>query len=352
MVIRSVAVMLDGPEGYGETTIPALRGGSSLEFSGTEAHGAGILRGQEGVSSLLHSASNRRNRRRISPDTGGNTRRRRDVLQNAGVGLVLLAHGDAVVRETLVRLTPSRGVTTIAVSNLAAAIQAAGHRPPAVLLCEPALLEAEPLPIGERLNERAGRPVRIIALTDVPTDGQRIAARRHGASFLLRPAGDFERLADLLVVHVSVAEKQEREEAAVEQQQVDGNGPTILCVDDSATMRQMIIRLLTPKGYRVYTSANASNALRFLSFHHVDLVISDLVMPHMDGFELKHEIDRTRSTPMPFVLVTSAVTAENLATALKLGSAGFLPKPVVPEALLETVAAVLADAKSRAGAGG
>lgn len=268
------------------------------------------------------------------------------------MGLVLLAHGDPQVRETLVRATPSRGFVTLAVSNLAAAIEAAGHRPPSVLLCDPALLEEEPAPITERLNERAGRNVRIIALTDAPTESQHIAARRHGASFLLRPPGDFERLADLLVVHVSVAEKEAAEEALVEQKQVEGTGPVILVVDDSAMMRQLLIHLLAPKGYRVYTSANASNALRFLSFHHVDLVISDLVMPHMDGFELKHEIDRTRSVPMPFVLVTSHVNPENLATALKIGSAGFLPKPIVPEALLETVAAVLADTKSRAGTGG
>ena len=233
-------------------------------------------------------------------------------------------------------------MTMIAVGSISAAIEAAGHKPPAVLLVEPVLLENEDSPIGERLDRRADRAVRIIALASDPTDLQRVAARRHGASFLLRPPGDFHRIADLLLVHMALGEASAEEPAALLEGR--GEGPVILVVDDSATARTLVARLLAARGYRVFMSINASNALRFLSMHEVDLVISDLTMPHMDGFELKHEIDRIRSKPIPFVMITAQVTSENLATALRLGSSGFLPKPILPEALYETVAAVLAEA--------
>ena len=70
-------------------------------------------------------------------------------------------------------------------------------------------------------------------------------------------------------------------------------------------------------------------------------VVSDLNMPHIDGLELKHEADRICGRPIPFVLVTASTDSQTISDALKVGSAGFVAKPVQPEKMLTAVAKVL-----------
>lgn len=124
-------------------------------------------------------------------------------------------------------------------------------------------------------------------------------------------------------------------------------GPVILVVEDDPTFRQFLRELLTQQGYRVHTAINASNALRLLKTGEpVDLVISDLNMPHMDGFELKHEIDQWLNRSMPFIVCTADPTEDKIHTAAQVGAAALVPKPIDDlDAFYAIVLDTLRDAK-------
>lgn len=124
-------------------------------------------------------------------------------------------------------------------------------------------------------------------------------------------------------------------------------GPSVLVVEDDPTFRAFLRESLTQQGYRVHTAINASNALRLLKTGEpIDLVISDLNMPHMDGFELKHEIDRWLNKAMPFIVCTADPTEDKIQTAAQVGAAALVPKPIEDlDAFFAIVLDTLRDAK-------
>lgn len=117
----------------------------------------------------------------------------------------------------------------------------------------------------------------------------------------------------------------------------------LLIVDDSATFRRVLESLFLAAGYQVQITIDAVNALKILKKNDppIDIVVSDLDMPHLDGLELKHEADRITGRSVPFVLVTANVTPETVQAAFQVGSASIVPKPVRPDKLLDVVATTL-----------
>ena len=67
---------------------------------------------------------------------------------------------------------------------------------------------------------------------------------------------------------------------------------TILVVDDSPTQAKLLEQVLKAHGYRVFVSKNGAEALEHILANHPDLVISDILMPEMDGFELCRQVRR------------------------------------------------------------
>lgn len=106
----------------------------------------------------------------------------------------------------------------------------------------------------------------------------------------------------------------------------------ILVVDDELSMREFISILLEREGYEVLTAADASTALERLSASSIDLVISDVQMPGLNGLELLARI-RTSSPDTAVLLVTAYSTAEQAVEAMKLGAYDYLAKPFKVEEL-------------------
>lgn len=129
-----------------------------------------------------------------------------------------------------------------------------------------------------------------------------------------------------------------------------GSGPTVLVVDDDPTFRTILCERLGAEGFRVYAAVNATNALKFLrSWPGIDVVISDLSMPHMDGFELKDELNRWSDVYLPFIVVTALAIGESEATrelgetARHLGAFALLAKPIDDwDRFVETVRSAIA----------
>lgn len=111
----------------------------------------------------------------------------------------------------------------------------------------------------------------------------------------------------------------------------------ILVVDDDDLARMGVQRVLSREGYAVMEAASAEQALERLRQQRFDLVITDLQMPGMDGFELLQAL-KQRGSQLPVVMLTGHGSMETVLQALRHGVNDFLTKPYQPEELLAIVA--------------
>ncbi len=125
------------------------------------------------------------------------------------------------------------------------------------------------------------------------------------------------------------------------------SGTRILVVDDEADGREMLTRMLQSWGAEVRAAGSAEEAIEALSGETPDLLISDIGMPRVDGYELMRRI-RAMQAPerrdVPAIALTAFARGEDAAKARRAGYGVHLPKPVDPSRLLSTIASVLAGA--------
>ena len=104
-----------------------------------------------------------------------------------------------------------------------------------------------------------------------------------------------------------------------------GGKPRILVVEDSATQAAALAELLERSGFETVIARRAERALEILDVEAVDLVLSDVVMPGMDGPTMVREARKDR--PDLKVLFMSGYAEEQLRNSINLENVGFLPKP-------------------------
>lgn len=118
---------------------------------------------------------------------------------------------------------------------------------------------------------------------------------------------------------------------------------TVLVVDDEQSLREFIRRNLEVRNFDVLTAANGLEGMALFSTKQVDLVIADLMMPHMNGLEM---IRRIRQQSLLPIIVLSALGEENdKVQALNLGADDYLTKPFGVGELLARIQAVLRRAQ-------
>ena len=115
---------------------------------------------------------------------------------------------------------------------------------------------------------------------------------------------------------------------------------TILAVDDLPQNLRLLDAVLSPRGYRVLTAASGEEALAMLPTSGADLVLLDIVMPGMDGYEVCRRI---RSSPgfefLPVVMITASGEQEKI-RAIEAGADDFVSKPFDQGELLARVASL------------
>jgi len=100
----------------------------------------------------------------------------------------------------------------------------------------------------------------------------------------------------------------------------------ILVVDDEANLRKVLVAQLSSEGYDIHTAADGAEAKELLEEHHIDLVITDLRMPKVDGMELlRHAL--ADDPDRPVVMITAHGTIDTAVEALKLGAFDYITKP-------------------------
>lgn len=117
---------------------------------------------------------------------------------------------------------------------------------------------------------------------------------------------------------------------------------TIMTVDDAATVRQMVSFVLKQNGYEVVEAIDGADALRKLATQKVDMIITDLNMPNLDGIGL---IRGARALPackfIPIIMLTTESQDGKKEEGKKAGASGWIVKPFNPDQLLAVVKKVL-----------
>ncbi|MDR0247283.1 MAG: Hpt domain-containing protein [Burkholderiales bacterium] len=136
------------------------------------------------------------------------------------------------------------------------------------------------------------------------------------------------------LVTESTAQKQKLEEVAA---------PLVLIVDDSLTIRKVTSRLMTREGYAIETAKDGFEALQAVNERRPDIILLDIEMPKMDGFEFAKLMKGDAKTrDIPIIMITSRTADKHRTRAEELGVDAYLGKPYQEEELLETIRKSLA----------
>lgn len=116
---------------------------------------------------------------------------------------------------------------------------------------------------------------------------------------------------------------------------------TILIVDDDAAIREVVAEVLEEEGYAVVTAASGEEALRVLDAVRPALVVLDMRMPVMNGWEFAEELSAREDNRVPVLVMTAAVDAAQ--RAAEIGAAGTLSKPFDLIDLIDLVETLIAQ---------
>jgi adenylate cyclase len=135
------------------------------------------------------------------------------------------------------------------------------------------------------------------------------------------------------------------QDGAVTDQMSSGN---ILLVDDSPSIRLMLEDQLTASGYGVYAAENGKRALELLCEVTPDLVITDVSMPEMDGFDLCRSLrESAQFRDVPIIILTAATEEKDACEGLGLGVADYIRKPFSARELILRVQNILTGAREK-----
>lgn len=283
---------------------------------------------------------------------------------------VLVIHEDAGIRAQLLDALARAGVPTAALTDLEGALDHPQVSQVRVVLVDPALLEAYEFDFRTQIGVRAGSDITVIALVSMADPARKKHLKRHEALLLDRPIDDETALVALVARHSApvpgsppvdqatdagrIKTNPSLGRISVERIQLDDGGlnapttpgeepPMVLVVEDDEAARGFFATLLEQRGYRVHTVSSATSALRFLKREStVRLIVSDIDMPQMDGFELKFALKESK---IPFIAVAGNDSPDRKQLAKELGMVALIGKPVQVKPFCELVrGALLADA--------
>lgn len=118
----------------------------------------------------------------------------------------------------------------------------------------------------------------------------------------------------------------------------------ILVVEDDENLRKLITAVLRRSRYNVLQAGDGKTALDIVESNHVDMMICDIMLPLMDGYELTHEV-RSINKEMPILIVTARETLEDKRRGFAVGTDDYMVKPINMDEMLMRIGALLRRAK-------
>ena len=118
----------------------------------------------------------------------------------------------------------------------------------------------------------------------------------------------------------------------------------ILVAEDNADMRELFCTVLSDSGYRCFPAADGLEALKIMDKEYVDLIVADIMMPGMDGYELVKAV-RAAKMELPILMVTAKDQFEDMQKGFRAGTDDYMIKPINVKELALRVEALLRRAK-------
>lgn len=122
---------------------------------------------------------------------------------------------------------------------------------------------------------------------------------------------------------------------------------SILVVEDDSTLNKLICAKLKQEGFKTHTAGHGEEALRILGEEHIDLIITDVMMPGLDGYELTREL-REASYTVPVLMVTAKNMMDDIEKGFLSGTDDYMVKPVNLKELVLRVKSLLRRSKAAA----
>jgi DNA-binding response OmpR family regulator len=118
----------------------------------------------------------------------------------------------------------------------------------------------------------------------------------------------------------------------------------ILVVDDSTTNVVLLEAIFYERGYKIETAYNAKEAYAIIEKQTPDLILLDLLMPQINGFDFFKQLKKKKNTKdTPVIVVSAATDEENVNKIMKMGAVDFIKKPIDLEYLVDRVESVLLE---------
>jgi CheY-like chemotaxis protein len=115
-------------------------------------------------------------------------------------------------------------------------------------------------------------------------------------------------------------------------------GKKIVVIEDDPTSQKFLELILVKEGYTVVTASNGLDGLRKIREESPDLILLDVMLPGIDGFEISHRLqNEPGNTKIPIVMMSAKAQASDQDAALKVGACAFLSKPIDRLVLLKTI---------------
>ncbi len=116
----------------------------------------------------------------------------------------------------------------------------------------------------------------------------------------------------------------------------------ILIVDDCDTTRKLLTYIVKEKGYKIIGASNGLEALEILAQNQIDLIVTDLNMPQMDGLEMSKTIRENEAyREIPIIMVTTEASEADKKMGFEAGVTTYLTKPFTPQKLLYEIQKVI-----------
>ena len=125
----------------------------------------------------------------------------------------------------------------------------------------------------------------------------------------------------------------------------------VLLVDDSVSVRKFVGGMLERAGFHVVAARDGAEALQQLAEQSVDVIVTDLEMPRLNGYELIRDLHREPTTcDLPVVVLTTRTSAKHVSLARELGVEHYVAKPVDEASFVQLIESLAAATPARAGA--
>ncbi|HTS68434.1 MAG TPA: response regulator, partial [Terriglobia bacterium] len=261
---------------------------------------------------------------------------------------VLVVDDNPTNRRILGEMLERWGVKpTLAASGAEALKLLAGADPPAgpfaLVLTDANMPEVDGFTLVERLREQESwsRPT-IMMLTSGGQRGDAVRCRQLGiAAYLVKPVLQAQLLEAILNALGAQAPPAEAPALVTRPSRREGRPPLqVLLVEDNAVNQRLAARLLEKRGHTVVAVANGREALETLAQRAFDLVLMDVQMPEMDGFEATAAIrarEKETASHLPIIAMTAHAMTGDSEKCLAAGMDGYLPKPIQARELCEVI---------------